>query len=225
MASSPVKVFPTVTNRCMQNSVGLKHFLYCSTHWRLGVRTSRQIQIGLISPHLGASTLWFAGRCYLGHSVCPFRFSLGQVHRPPGSGGQVTRPKSHMEPERCMVPTWNCHCTDLSCCPGPPRALFFLPGWIFFFFFDKFTIYVLLLAQNITVTPPRLSEKAASCGNALLPAGTHCTLGLCLKPAQHLGPLCWKAEGLWDRQKATHVTHQFAGNFSFLNLSHYPQKQ
>lgn len=138
MASSPVKVFPTVTNRCMQKS-GSQTFLYCSTR-RLGIRTSRHVQIGPVSAHLGASALRCTGRCYLRRSVCPYRFSLGQVHRPPGSGGQVTRPKSHTEPERCMVATGNCHYTDLSCCPGPPRALFFLPGWISIF--DNFTIYV-----------------------------------------------------------------------------------
>lgn len=176
MASSPVKVFPTVTNRCTQNSVGLEHFLYCSTHWRLGVRTSRQIPIGPVSTHLGASTLWFTGRCYFGHSVCPFRFSLGQVHRPPGSGGQGTRPKSYMEPERYTVPTGNCHCTDLSCCPGPPSALFLLPGWIFFFFFWQIHNLCSPAGPKHHSHIPKakwegclLWKCTASCGNALHP--------------------------------------------------------
>lgn len=166
MASSPVKVFPTVTNRCMQSS-GSQTFLYCSTLWRLGIRTSRQIQIGLVSTHLGASTLWCTGRCYFRFSVCPFRFSPGQVHRRPGSGGQVTRPESYIEPERCTVTIEAVIALTFHAALGHPGlSSFFL---VESFFFDKFIIYVLLLAQNIKVTSLRLSENAASCRNTRQP--------------------------------------------------------
>jgi hypothetical protein len=82
------------------------------------------------------------------------------------------------------------------------------------FFFSKHMIYVLLLAQDITATSPRLSEPAACC----------C---LCLKPAQHLDLLCLekkKKQEAPEMDNATHITHQFSGNFNSLSPSHYPEK-